>query len=595
MFADWLRSLREQWERDIRRHLLDAGISGRTIDASNLSGVTTAVARVGVRKNSGGSTYFRRRVNLVEGIGVTLTLTDDGANEEVDVMVSATGSSAGVFNVREYGAAGDGVADDAAACQSAIDAAVTAGGGDVVWPAGTYKLGSGLTVTGNVRIRLIGRGATLKPQANVTAIRVTQALGGTSVGCLIDGFVIDGDDLAGSIGIQLKDTDRPTVRNCWITDCAIGISFAVTTAGSTWVEGAAIYDTFIHSCTNGVTFERLGGVSTASFGETVMVNVGINDCTVGLSINNACNMYRSSIKGMTIWCYAGQKALYLNGVFHGTIFEIGLESFSGSGTTGIHVGPNASNTHLMQLYTNFTGPFGTPYNIYSGKYIRFQEGQRLWTNAGQAYFEGIQINDTAGRLVLAGWYAGGGGIEAGPGGTGSRDVNLYRKAANVWATDDVFVLGSFTTAALPAAATAGAGALAYVSDAASKLQISDGTAWYAVMINPMTAAGDLILGGTSGSPQRLAVGSEGKVLKVVSGSPNWATHNAGHAIEDEGIALTQRDALNFTGSGVAATDDAGAGKTVVTVNRWEPLTNGVAATPELVYADGDVIMVEETA
>lgn len=69
----------------------------------------------------------------------------------------------------------------------------------------------------------------------------------------------------------------------------------------------------------------------------------------------------------------------------------------------------------------------------------------------------------------------------------------------------------------------------------------------------------------------------------------------GHTIADEGTALTARGTLNFTGPGVRATDNGGASRTDVTVNRWEPLTNGVSATPEHVYAAGDVIMVERVS
>lgn len=39
--------------------------------------------------------------------------------------------------------------------------------------------------------------------------------------------------------------------------------------------------------------------------------------------------------------------------------------------------------------------------------------------------------------------------------------------------------------------------------------------------NPMTAAGDLVKGGASGAPARLAVGTEGQVLTVSSGVPAW--------------------------------------------------------------------------
>lgn len=53
------------------------------------------------------------------------------------------------------------------------------------------------------------------------------------------------------------------------------------------------------------------------------------------------------------------------------------------------------------------------------------------------------------------------------------------------------------------------------------------TAWVeqtgggAGMSNPMTTAGDIIVGGSAGVPNRLAVGAAGKVLGVVAGSPAW--------------------------------------------------------------------------
>lgn len=47
------------------------------------------------------------------------------------------------------------------------------------------------------------------------------------------------------------------------------------------------------------------------------------------------------------------------------------------------------------------------------------------------------------------------------------------------------------------------------------------------MENPMTAAGDIIVGGTSGAPGRLAVGTEGQVLKVGSSGIEWGSDTAG--------------------------------------------------------------------
>lgn len=48
--------------------------------------------------------------------------------------------STDVFNVRQCGAVGDGVTDDTAACQAAVNAAILAGRGTVFFPAGQYLL-----------------------------------------------------------------------------------------------------------------------------------------------------------------------------------------------------------------------------------------------------------------------------------------------------------------------------------------------------------------------------------------------------------------------------------------------------------------------
>ena len=58
-------------------------------------------------------------------------------------ILAATTLSATVFNVRDYGAKGDGTTLDSPAINDAISAAGTAGGGTVVLPAGTY-LGVGV-------------------------------------------------------------------------------------------------------------------------------------------------------------------------------------------------------------------------------------------------------------------------------------------------------------------------------------------------------------------------------------------------------------------------------------------------------------------
>ena len=48
-----------------------------------------------IRKNSAGSDFMRRRINLIEGANITLTVADDPTNNEVDVTIVAAGGGGG--------------------------------------------------------------------------------------------------------------------------------------------------------------------------------------------------------------------------------------------------------------------------------------------------------------------------------------------------------------------------------------------------------------------------------------------------------------------------------------------------------------------
>lgn len=81
------------------------------------------------------------------------------------------------------------------------------------------------------------------------------------------------------------------------------------------------------------------------------------------------------------------------------------------------------------------------------------------------------------------------------------------------------------------------------------------------MTNPMTTAGDMITGGTSGAPSRLGVGADGQVLKVVSGAPVWTTPDAGTGVVEAIVA----------GSGITV-DDTDPANPVVTATASAPTT-----------------------
>lgn len=79
---------------------------------------------------------------------------------------------------------------------------------------------------------------------------------------------------------------------------------------------------------------------------------------------------------------------------------------------------------------------------------------------------------------------------------------------------------------------AGTGGRLYYETDTSTLYRDSGSTWESIegvgdFSNPMTTAGDIIKGGSSGTPARLAVGTAGQVLTVSGGAPTWQTPTGG--------------------------------------------------------------------
>ena len=155
------------------------------------------------------------------------------------INVVATGSitartlgnrAADIVNVKDFGAVGDGVADDTAAIQAAINAAGIAGGGEVYFDRGTYKVTSTLAVAYN-NVSFIGanpRGSLLYSTANSSKIL---SVTGTWFTLRDMSFDYATTPVAGAVAIYLE-SQNTTLDNFVVFKSYVGIQLGNGTLGS---------------------------------------------------------------------------------------------------------------------------------------------------------------------------------------------------------------------------------------------------------------------------------------------------------------------------------------------------------------------------
>lgn len=115
------------------------------------------------------------------------------------------------FNVRDFGAAGNGATDDTASVQSAMTAAVAAGGGTVLFPPGKYLITAPLSHAGSTPIILEGEGdrqSVLVARGNFDSLLLLE--GGAYGSAVITGGAITG--VAITWGGLYRVPPRVTIR-----------------------------------------------------------------------------------------------------------------------------------------------------------------------------------------------------------------------------------------------------------------------------------------------------------------------------------------------------------------------------------------------
>ncbi|WP_186767986.1 right-handed parallel beta-helix repeat-containing protein [Streptomyces qinzhouensis] len=209
----------------------------------------------------------------------------------------------GVFNVRDYGATGNGTTIDTAAMQSAFDAARQAGGGTVLIPAGTYAVDTFLVVYGKTSISAYG--ATIRSVSTGTGLLRNFATGDNfpvyagNSGITVEGGIWDGNAAHAGVGTVTGTTNVMSfihARDITVRDVVIrnissshGIEFNAVDGGRIlnsrfegFKDNSAAQDRGFSESVQ-LDIARLNSSSIGEFDLTTCRNILIQGCYFGPS------------------------------------------------------------------------------------------------------------------------------------------------------------------------------------------------------------------------------------------------------------------------------------------------------------------------
>lgn len=150
-------------------------------------------------------------------------------------------------NVKDFGAVGNGTANDTAAIQATIDYVTALGGGIVYLPAGTYNIASGFTIT-TTAVKFVGQGNGWSAVPNLAATNVTTIKATASMSymikfnninngaCGIQDILLDGSSsLYANTGLILDGVSGGYFQNLGILNAYnVGVSLIGTTCTCSW-------------------------------------------------------------------------------------------------------------------------------------------------------------------------------------------------------------------------------------------------------------------------------------------------------------------------------------------------------------------------
>ncbi|MFI1607860.1 glycosyl hydrolase family 28-related protein [Streptomyces griseofuscus] len=214
--------------------------------------------------------------------GVTGMWADAGGSSRswIEAHKITAGSSVPVspldwLNVKDYGARGDGITDDAPALQAAITAASAAGGGTLYVPAGRYILNTALTWSSGVNAVGAGDRVSILQSSNPNL----DCISGTDIsGVTLQGLQLSGPGRGFGSGVRFTRFSAPSTANITLRDVMIR-SFGGDGVFCHELASSVLHRVRVRTC-GGIGFHLqapqdtvLGGASTSLIGCSAEGNV----------------------------------------------------------------------------------------------------------------------------------------------------------------------------------------------------------------------------------------------------------------------------------------------------------------------------------
>lgn len=413
-------------------------------------------------------------------------------------------------NVLDFGAVADGTTNNTAAFQAAVNTGLPV----YVPSAGTFLLSTSVTLQPGQLLYGDGFGSIIKITANTRAIVMDSAARVTGIK-----FVGNGKAGSGSFntGISLNGSPGAQVDNCMFTDFAGdpvnngggGIFGSVIFTSAS--DGARISNCYFlnNDCglnlparaeyvtVDGNTFGANTCAILAIAGNTIISNNIIQNNTTAIKVldgtNNAHSVISNNLINHNVYPYWFEDIDFGNGMsvegndcFYGGVVFINVSNLRITGDVWHHM----DSIHLDNTsFISFTGGF---------------LGEDLGTTTP------ITINKYNGAEDMTLF------------GVTRSDVALPNRFIDMQQDDSVFLKGPLYHKNL----SSGVGTKAVRYDPSSGRFTHADTTTGGGMTNPMTTSQDIIVGGASGTPTRLGVGTNGQRLGVSGGNVTWVDNDA---------------------------------------------------------------------